>query len=76
MTVTWILYEGLYRRVPADVGRCNALVTVAVSGWAAVIYQRSAGQQGKVEAMQRLAGPVWDFGLYRPGFREFGWGVR
>ena len=53
----------------------NALVTVAVSGWAAVIYQRSAGQ-GKVEAMQRLAGPVWDFGLYRPGFREFGCGVR
>ena len=40
-----------------------------------MIYQRSAGQQGKVEAMQRLAGPVWDLGLYRPGFREFGWGV-
>ena len=54
----------------------NALVTVAVSGWAAVIYQRSAGQQGKVEAMQLLGGPVSLFGLYRPGFREFGWGVR
>ena len=39
-----------------------------------MIYQRSAGQQGKVEAMQLLGGPVSVFGLYRPGFKEFGWG--
>ena len=41
-----------------------------------MIYQRSAGQQGKVEAMQLLGGPVSLFELYRPGFREFGMKLR